>query len=755
MTREIDIATAPRRTSKQWKNGRVTRDELLRWVANPADHKECGGYLLGKLTGPRRINKNVAHRSAIVVDVDKPDEIFLTQIDVAFPYDSIWHSTYSSTAEDRRYRGIIFTDRDMTPGEYPAAVKQVMEDLGAHQFDTTSAEVARFMYKPSASDPAEYEWLAIDGDPIAVDGLVQTADIPDHILKTKRDPFSLKGVAGTFNRAYPNLDELVEAYSLPYVHQGADRWLLAGASSVAGMGQVSDGLWYSHHANDPAHGYAQTAFDLVRIHRFGDLDAGATDKTPVNKLPSYVAMAKLAAEDPRVKASVLDDLDDISTPAATPPTGPAATPPDPNWRNKLSVNPSTGAFNDDVNNWNLIRRHDEVFRLLSLNEMTAGVEVTGDLPWRSKDDPSETFGRNDRTELRAHIERTCGFKPERMHLDDLVNATAARQAHHPIRDYLKSLEWDGVPRIETCLPGVKPTEYTRIVARRVLLAAVARVMDPGCKWDHMLVLYGKEGLGKTYWLQKMSKGFYASLGRIGDKDTLLSMQRSWIMIADEAHALKSTSFDAQKEFLTRTEDTFRRPYDVEAQTVKRHSIFVGTTNDKNLLTQQEGNRRFLPVTVEEQVDFEALTDEYIDQLWAEAVTAYQLGEQWHLTESETRLAAAAREDFTLDDPKVGMVEEYLDTAVPKSWPNKAPDERAFWFRMRGEDTMEPGVDRIDQVSAVQIMVEAFGRKAGEWREEDLRSVTDIMNRMPDWTEAPGKQEVPMYGQQKVWRRNTS
>src|SRR5699024_12437129 len=89
-------------------------------------------------------------------------------------------------------------------------------------------------------------------------------------------------------------------------------------------------------------------------------------------------------------------------------------------------------------------------------------------------------------------------------------------------------EWDGTPRLEEALPGVVPTDYTRLVARKCLVAAVARVFDPGCKWDHTLIIYGEEGLGKTHWISRMSKGYTAPLGDIRSKDTLLSMQRSWI-----------------------------------------------------------------------------------------------------------------------------------------------------------------------------------------------------------------------------------
>lgn len=745
----FDLLTATRRDAKRWTQETVTWGEVIEWLEDPADHKECGGYVFGKFSAPRRRTETLVSRSAIVLDADRAPEGFLSMLELTFGYAAAIHSTYSHLTEGKgsRYRLIIPTDRDLKPEEYRPAARQLMGEIGEEYFDLTSDEAARFMYRPSAADPSLYESLVIDGPPVSADRLLRDNLIPESVRKTKRDPFSLSGVPGAFNRAYLDLSDLVESYDLPYVHEGADRWKLVGASSVAGVGEISDGLWYSHHAGDPAHGHAQTAFDLVRIHRFGHLDADAKPETPINRLPSFAEAVDLVAADPRVRELLVSDFDTVEE----------EEPED--WTLKLKVvlsGRNAGKTEDNVFNWNLIREKDKVFQSLTYNEMTSGVETREDLPWRSKDNPSPTFNRNDRTELRARIEKLYGFKPDREHLSDLVNAQAARQPHHPIRDYLDGLEWDGRGRMETSLPGVEPTSYTRMVARRVLIAAVARIFQPGCKWDHTLVLYGKEGLGKSFWAHRMARGFSASLGRIGDKDTLLTMQRSWIMMADEGHAVRGASFDAAKEFLTKTDDTFRRPYEAEAQLVKRHSVIWTTTNSKNFLDRAEGNRRFLIVHCEGKVDFSELTDDYIDQVWAEAVAAYKSGEQWHLTEAEDRIAAEARESYTLDDPRVGLVHEYLGSLVPVGWETKSPEERLWWFKSRGDSISERGTEPIDMVCAAQILVEGLGRRLGEWRPEEHRIVVETMDAAEGWDELPDKVEVPMYGIQQVWvRRNTS
>src|SRR5690606_14523765 len=113
-----------------------------------------------------------------------------------------------------------------------------------------------------------------------------------------------------------------------------------------------------------------------------------------------------------------------------------------------------------------------------------------DLPWRPLERGGATFSTVDRSALCHYIEREYGVRPMRTLMDELVSTTAQQRFVNPVRDYLQALTWDGEERVETCLPGVHPTDYTRMVARKAMVAAVARMLDPGIKWDHTLVLFG-------------------------------------------------------------------------------------------------------------------------------------------------------------------------------------------------------------------------------------------------------------------------
>ena len=173
---------------------------------------------------------------------------------------------------------------------------------------------------------------------------------------------------------------------------------------------------------------------------------------------------------------------------------------------------------------------------LRYNDFTFALEAERDLPWRPLRHGGPVFGENDRGQLGHYLEREYRLVAPKARLDSIIDATGQQRWHNPVREYLEGLKWDGKPRVEECLPGVTPTEYTRTVARKCLTAAVARIFDPGCKWDHTLILSGPENLGKTFWIDRLSRGYSANLGWLGAKDTLLTLHRSWIMISDEGSA---------------------------------------------------------------------------------------------------------------------------------------------------------------------------------------------------------------------------
>lgn len=748
---EFTIATAPRRNSVRWKQGKTTWAQLRKMLEVPADEKECGNYVLGLLDGPRRNARSIVSRSALTLDADAASDTFLADVREAFEGALLAHSTYKSKPGARRYRLIIPFDRDVSPEEYFAIANIMMDRLGRNAFDIGSVEPSRYMFRPSSAILGYYEKMAQDGEPLAVDEVLadwnpDLSRLPMPGTSQKRDPFEMAGVVGAFNRVYEDFDALIEAYDLPYEPAGDRRWHLIGADSQGGLGQVDNGLVYSHHVKDPAWGQACSAFDLVRLHRFSELDEDSPDATPINRLPSHQAMIDLASSD----AEVTREMIGTTFGKVTDGDAPIA---DDDWRFNITMNGRTGRMDDTIQNWELIAKHDPTFAVLTYNEMTMTIEADGDFPWREITPGRENVTGADRASIAHHLEREYGIRAARAFIDELINTAAVRRSRHPVREYLEGLVWDGVPRLEESLPGVRPTPYSRMVARKALVAAVARVLDPGCKWDHTMVLQGVEGLGKSWWIERMARGFSASLGNIRDKDTLLAMHRSWIVVADEGHSLRKADADLLKEFLTRTFDVFRMPYDREAQKHDRNMVIWSTINDEVFLRRQEGNRRFLVVKATEEVDFSAITDDYIDQVWAEAVALYMLGEPLYLNTEERALAAAEREAYTEEDTLAGILEEYLNRLVPEDWEEMTSDQRVTWMMSRDSGMVPPGTRRQSTTCTMALWVEALGRVQGEHRRADMLDLSTALRGVPGWKNTGVARRISSYGPQKVWVRD--
>lgn len=745
-TTSFSIATAPNRDSKFWEPGWVTWEEMCSWVTAPSNHKECGNYLLGRLKGTTRTKASIAGRSAITLDADYATPDLPDIFEMITPYAAVIHTTYRSAPDAPRYRFIIPADREMAPGEYGVIAELLMTQLGSSHWDAGGAQAERYMFRPSAEHREWYHSWVVDGAPLPVDKLLaEAAALPVPIVppvsrQEKRDPFGLPGTVGAFNRVYEDFQHLIDVYDLPYEPDGGDqRWRLVGATSAAGMGVVRPGLVYSHHANDPTANQVCSAFDLVRLHRFRDLDASITTSLPLNRRPSHDAMLNLALADKEVMRELLPDFTPLSE-----------GDPDPDWQAKLRMSAKTGGVLDVVVNWDLLSEHDPVLSALWYNALSMSVETRADFPWRS--DKARSLSNADRSAFGLYLERTYGLCAAPTRINAVIDAAALRRAFNPVVGYLDTLKWDGVPRVETCLPGVTPTVYTRMVARKSIVAAVARMYDPGCKWDHTLILFGSEGIGKSFWIDRMARGYSASLGPIGYKDTLITMQRSWIMTSDEGHSLKKADADQQKEFLTRTEDVFRMPYDREAIVHKRHCVIWGTTNDDVFLRRQEGNRRFLIVRCERRVDFAALTDFYVDQVWAEAVTLYRAGELLYLEDVQSTTAAEEREEFIEEDALTGVLQEFLDRLVPTEWENSSPEVRQLWLAGRDEGMVPEGTERIMETCSLQLWVEALGKKMGDHRRVDLLEINTALKRLRGWKAVPGRHRVNHYGPQLVFRR---
>lgn len=751
-TTELDFATAPKRNSIIWKQGKITWERFWEYILTPASKKEAGNYIFGEIEGERRDKSSVVSRCALTLDVDFPDSGFIDRVQNVFEgYAYALHSTFSSTKEKPRYRLIMPLSEKVGPAKYTELCYGVMALLGNTCFDPTTAQHERYMFLPATNGEGyltvRKEGKALEIDNALLQGANKFGETPRNSATRRKDPKTLKGVAGLFCRAYQDWAELIKVFELPYEQVSVNRFHLNGAKSEAGMAPIAENpdFVYSHHANDPAGGRAMNAFDLVRVHKFWHLDVGK-DGVPVNRLPSTKAMNELAANDERVKklqsAEILkafpeetnDETDSTS------------------WVEKLSRN-KFWAVENTIQNLDLITAHDPIFKGIVLNVRGMTMELTpGSYPWRDVRENDTQLDDYDFSSIMLHLERTYKLRISENQLRHVLRDLVQERKHDFVQEYLEGLEWDGTPRVEFALPGVEDSPHTRLVARKVLVAAVARTFEPGIKWDNMLMIYGREGVGKSWWIEKMSRGWYNSLDEIGNKDTLMKMGKSWIVTADEGHSLRAADFNKLKEFLTQRKDEYRAPFAATVSSYPRRSVIWGTTNDPAFLRRQDGNRRFLIVHAKGKVDFDALTDEYINQVWAEAVQLYRDGEKLHFTAEETELLNEARAPYVQEDPLTGLVQKYADTPVPAGWDDMTLDERLEWRVNAATDFAPAGTETINSLCALQVWCEVMGRRIGDHSVRDMADIQRVLRTLPGWVMHPVPRETAAYGRQQVFVR---
>ncbi len=225
-----------------------------------------------------------------------------------------------------------------------------------------------------------------------------------------------------------------------------------------------------------------------------------------------------------------------------------------------------------------------------------------------------------------------GFEPGEKKLHKAAVFAASLSHHHPVREYLNGLTWDGTKRLGGWLHryvGTPETRLRREVGARWLISCVARVMQPGCKVDTTLILVGAQGKKKSSAFAALAGAWFCdSPLDFRSKDAMASLQGVWIYELGELDSLQQRESSTVKAFLSRREDRFRPAFGRNIVERLRETVFVGTTNESEFLADQTGSRRFWPVPVG-VIDLAALTADR-DQLWAEAVVAYRSGERWWL-----------------------------------------------------------------------------------------------------------------------------
>jgi predicted P-loop ATPase len=295
-------------------------------------------------------------------------------------------------------------------------------------------------------------------------------------------------------------------------------------------------------------------------------------------------------------------------------------------------------------------------RRLSYNEFSLEVCLDG-----------KPFPEESATELCAKLGVDYHLDTSSARVVECVAVVAKRRSFHPVRDWLESLSWDGVPRMERLLAeGFSCTadddDLVPMISRAFCLSMVARAYKPGEQVDTVLVLVGNQGIGKSRVLEDLAGSDWFSRSRlsVGEKDSYLQLWGNWLYEIDEMHAFKKAEVTAVKSWITQSTDKFRAPYARRPSPHPRHTVIVGTTNETRFLADATGARRFWPFRVGARVN-RAWVREFRDQVFAEAVAAYKAGEKWYFDTGSAEFARleAHAQQFQIDHPWRGAVRRWV------------------------------------------------------------------------------------------------
>ena len=780
--RNLNIAYGNSRQAKTWVNKTIRFDDLkerlkttIRTTESAEEYarmsraqrdavKDHGGFVAGVLKGGRRKIDTVEVRSMLALDGDRIDRAFLDNYETLCPYTSVLYTTHSSTDDKPRVRLVVPLTRDVTPEEFVAVSRYVADMLGIDYFDECSYQPNQLMYWPSTPANGTFVYKETDGGWLDPDTILSAhpewtdpTRLPTSSRESKantvaqqkvQDPLTKDGVVGLFNRTYYPVTKALEAF-LSDVYEPTDnenRWYLITSGSMAGVEIKEDMFVYSHHAKDPAYLKLCNAFDIVRMHRFGDMD----DKA------SYKAMCELAMRQEDVKLLAASER---MADAQTDFTGED----DAEWRKRLKYQPRTSLLENSVYNLNLILANDPDFRNFAFNDMANRIQVMGPLPWERP--KGNRFWRDaDTAQLKSIID--IRYLPFSSRNHDVAFTKIADDRHfHPVRDYLESLPaWDGVKRVEELFIKylkADDTDYVRAVTRKTFAAAVARIYVPGIKFDCVPVLDGDQGIGKSTIVKDLVTSEYysetLSLTDMDDKSGAEKLQGFWVIEIGELAGMKKADIEKVKAFLSTSDDKYRPSYGKVVESHPRQCIIIATVNgERGYLRDITGNRRFWIIKVHQKRqkknwDFD---EDFRAQFWAEAKAIWESGETLYLEGSILDDAEEAQRGAMEADERVGMIEEYLNMPLPDGWEDM--DLYARRNYLTGSEFGTPahtGKTLRTEVSNAEIWCECFGKSLQELKPADSYAIAAMMSQVNCWERTERIRRQPLYGRQRLYVRS--
>lgn len=779
------LSLAGSSSSLKWKTKRLTWEEFLERLGTPvitnetvrefdkldkpakSSLKDVGGFMAGELSGLQRLKKAVMSRSMITLDVDFADDLFPFDFVDRFPgYAAVIYTTRSDRPGARRYRLILPLKNEVTDVTmYEAAARKVAELLGIDLFDKTTFQAERMMYWQSLSKDQTGLFEVFEGDPIDAEYLIglygdkeEWRDVRNWAFHSEterdtraiiskemaKDPRDKEGLVGAFCRTYTIQEAISKYLTDVYTETENGRYTYALGSGAAGLVVYDDVLCFSHHSTDPVgDGHAYNAYDLVRVHKFGHLGK----EESVKEMNRLVCADKQCVKDMVTLDADLSDFD---------------------------------AYDEEVKNeaeeaadlvWDLDRKGSKMCTVRNfinafkcdplLNDLLAYDLFLDTIVYTRTPFFSPDIKKGDMLDdtavaiFKERIETMHGIYSDGK-LTDAIENISLKNSFHPVKKYLEAQRWDGVKRIDNFLVdymGAKPSIYVSEAFRKMLVAAVTRIYEPGRKFDTALVMYSGQGAGKSTLIQALSKGWFNdSLTDVSGQKAYEAIQHAWIVELAELSALRRSDVEATKNFISKREDTYRSAYARRVKTHRRQCVFFGSTNDDEFLKDKTGNRRFFPIEVCANKNthklFERSFDKVVDQLWAEAMELYMCGESLILSEEAEAIASEGREEFTEESPLVGIIENYVNTLFPEDYEERTEQQRADFL---AGSLDEVGTVQKNTFCLMELWVEAMGRRKDEYTSGKGRELSIAMRQLKGWRKGKLKR-TKLYGTQVIYTR---
>ena len=696
--------------------------------------KDVGGFIGGETEGNRRVNGIKIRRQILTLDIDTKHPNVLEYLKRNIDFYCLVHSTHRHNQDENRFRIVAPLSRVVNEDEYEALGRRIAFQIENTKtetfkglFDETTFQPNRLMFFPSVSADGEYicELLNLD----MVDQKTNIIDVdktleqyldhndiyewfkPDKVNQeqigrnalSNKNPLKAKGLVGAFNRTY-SVSAAIEKFLQDFYRKEKNgRYTFLNGDSVGGGIILNDDtIFYSHHGTDPANMYYRSAFDLVRIHKFGSYDKGFTPEKEIEndvleKTDSFMAMIEFCRSIPEVvehsdanislvqrmeqQEEYLNStfMDDVDQPDQD--TEGEEDKKDKSWVVQLD------GLNSKLAKLDIIFTHDEsIGKLFYFDTFRDNICFNRKPFWHREFTEGMALQDKDMAHIRVHLDKVYGIRGEKM-IDDSIIVEADKIQKNKVLDYFESLKWDGEERLETFFPKffkVALNPFTRVAFKYWLVGAVSRIYKAGSPMDYLLIIKGKQGIGKSLFFKKLATMDFSKPTDHLYSDTKIDFDRAkdsyeqlegiWIYEWKELAGMNMSEQESIKAFVDKTEDKFRRSYGRRNVEIKRRVAFGGSTNERTPLRDRTGNRRFLVMDANLKQnecyikDPTLFTQEYKDQLIAEAIHLYKEGfDIFNWTEEQMMYWDKSNEDNLATNDLLGSVESYINMRRPSNW----------------------------------------------------------------------------------------